>query len=181
MFKRDVEEGLSLALVQPSFAKKYFEMVSRERDDLSQWMGWAKKADSDNFFLNFIKQSLHDYADGKSLTCAMLYHGKVVGNISFNHMDHHLKKVEIGYWLSRAHRGQGIVTKSAAKLIAIAFGEYGMEKVQIAAAVENLASRSVCERLGFRLEGIITRAEDLNGRIVDHAIYGLNRQDYLTI
>ncbi|CAG8999673.1 MAG: Putative ribosomal N-acetyltransferase YdaF [Candidatus Celerinatantimonas neptuna] len=181
MFKRDVEEGLSLALVQPSFARKYFEIVSRERDDLSQWMGWAKNADSEDFFLNFIKKSLHDYADGKSLTCAMLYHGKVVGNISFNNIDHHLKKAEVGYWMSRAYRGQGLVTKSAAKLIDMAFGEYAMEKVQIAAAVENLASRSVCERLGFKLEGIITRAEDLNGRIVDHAIYGLNRQDCLAI
>lgn len=51
-----------------------------------------------------------------------------------------------------------------------------MEKVEISAAVENAASRAVCERLGCELEGIITRNENLNGRIVDHAIYGLERK-----
>ncbi len=51
-----------------------------------------------------------------------------------------------------------------------------MEKVEISAAVENQSSRKVCERLQFNLEGIITRSENLNGRIiVDHAIYGLHR------
>jgi len=57
----------------------------------------------------------------------------------------------------------------------VAFIELSMSKVEISAAVENQASRSVCERLGFTLEGIITRAENLNGRIVDHAVYGLSR------
>ena len=42
-------------------------------------------------------------------------------------------------------------------------------------ATENLASRAICERLGMKLEGIISNAENLNGRIVDHAIYGLHR------
>ncbi len=31
------------------------------------------------------------------------------------------------------------------------------------------------DRSGFSLEGIITCAENINGRIVDHAIYALNR------
>ncbi|HIF9169539.1 TPA: GNAT family N-acetyltransferase, partial [Photobacterium damselae] len=42
-------------------------------------------------------------------------------------------------------------------------------------AIENKASRKVCERLGLTLEGIITRAENINGRVVDHAVYGLSR------
>jgi len=51
-----------------------------------------------------------------------------------------------------------------------------MQKVQISVAVDNQPSRKVCERLGFSLEGVITRSENLNGRVVDHAIYGLSRK-----
>lgn len=179
MFTLNVEPNLKLALVQPSFAKQYLEIVTRERDYLSQWLPWAAHAYNEAFFCSFIQGALHDYADGKSLTCAIIFNDQVVGNISFNQINHELKKVDIGYWLSSAFQGQGLVSKSAAKLIHMAFAELGMEKVQIAAGVGNKPSRRVCERLGFVLEGIITRAENLNGLIIDHAVYGLNHQQWL--
>ncbi|MBF4441454.1 GNAT family N-acetyltransferase, partial [Vibrio anguillarum] len=135
-------------------------------------------ASNEEFFLSFIKSSLHDYADGKSLVCGMIYQDKLVGSISFNSINRQLKKVEIGYWLSSEYQGKGIVSKSVLKLTDLAFTEFDMEKVQISAASENIPSRNVCERLGFSLEGIISRAENLNGRVVDHAVYGLNRTNW---
>ncbi|MGB7996305.1 MAG: GNAT family protein, partial [Photobacterium halotolerans] len=60
-------------------------------------------------------------------------------------------------------------------LCRLAFDHFAMEKVVISAAVENTASRAVAERLGMKLEGVITRSENLNGRILDHAIYALHR------
>jgi len=51
-----------------------------------------------------------------------------------------------------------------------------MNKVEISAAVDNAASRAVCERLGIELEGVITNAEKVGDRILTHAIYGLHRK-----
>ncbi|MCF9080218.1 GNAT family N-acetyltransferase [Vibrio parahaemolyticus] len=175
MFTVEVEKGLELALVAPKFAAKYLEIVSNQRNYLGEWLAWPPHAESEEFFLSFIKKSLHDYADGKSLVCAMIYQNDVAGNISFNSINHDLQKVEIGYWLRHDLQGKGIVSKSLAKLIDYAFAELNMQKIQISAAVDNQASRNVCERLGFKLEGVITRAENLNGRVVDHAVYGLSR------
>ncbi|MGF1778940.1 GNAT family N-acetyltransferase [Vibrio nomapromontoriensis] len=175
MFSMDVEKGLVLALVQPKFAQSYLDIVARERDYLSQWLAWPMLGHDEAFFLGFIQRALHDYADGKSMTCAMVWQDRVVGNISFNTINPSLQKVEIGYWISADYQGKGIVTKSVAKLINVAFVELGMEKVEISAAVENHASRRVAERLGFNHEGTITRSENLNGRVIDHAVYGLSR------
>ncbi|REG84305.1 GNAT family N-acetyltransferase [Marinomonas pollencensis] len=121
---------------------------------------------------------MHDYADGKSLVCAIFYNDTLVGNISFNSIDYDLKRVDIGYWLSANYQGKGIVSKCVTKLITMAFTDLNMEKVQISAALNNQPSRQVCERLGFKLEGVITRAEKVNGRVLDHAIYGLSRADW---
>lgn len=178
MFTLDVDQELELALVHPKYAKYYLEIVTKDRDYLSQWLAWPPHANDEAFFHSFIKRSLNDYAEGRSLTCTILWQGNVVGTTSFNKIDHSLKTVEIGYWLSSEFQRKGIMTRSVAKLIEIAFTELGMEKVAISAAVGNQPSRSVCERLGFSLEGIITRAENLNGRIVDHAVYGLNRAEW---
>lgn len=175
MFTLEVEQGLKLVLIEQKFASQYFEIVNREREYLSQWLAWPPHANNEDFFLSFIRQSLNDYKDGKSLVCSMLYKDKLVGNISFNSINNELKKVEIGYWLSAEYQGNGIVTKSVSKLIEMAFTELNILKIQISVAVENQPSRKVCERLGFNLEGIITHAENLNGRVVDHAIYGLSR------
>ncbi|MFT4927478.1 MAG: ribosomal-protein-serine acetyltransferase [Phenylobacterium sp.] len=178
MFTLRVEEGLALTLVEPSFAKHYYHTVCEQRDYLSQWLVWPALADSENFFASFIDQSLKDYANGTSLTCAMVYHGKIIGNIGLVSISQPLKKVEIGYWLNHEYQGKGIVTKSVARLISYAFDILAMEKVEISVAVENTGSRKVCERLKFELEGIISNSENLNGRIVSHAIYGLSRARY---
>ncbi|QQX79066.1 GNAT family N-acetyltransferase [Shewanella sp. KX20019] len=179
MFTLEVEKGLVLALVEQSFAPRYFEIVSKEKAHLSQWLAWPLHANSEDFFKHFITRSLLDYAEGKSLVCAMVYEGKVVGNVSLNTISQSLRKAEIGYWLSAEYQGKGIVSKSVSKLINVAFTKLGLEKIEIMAAVENSASRRVAERLGFNLEGVITQAENLNGRFYDHAVYGLNSSTFI--
>lgn len=175
MFSANVDEELQLALVRPEFAAEYLRLVTTQRDYLSQWLAWPKLAHDEDFFLNFVKKSLHDYAEGHSMVCAMLYQGKLVGNISFNHINPQLEKVTIGYWLSQDDQGKGIVSRALNYLIAYAFDTLEIQKIEISVAVDNLPSRKVCERLGMQLEGTITRSENLNGRIVDHCVYGLQR------
>nr|WP_236798277.1 GNAT family protein [Aliivibrio fischeri] len=68
-----------------------------------------------------------------------------------------------------------IITRAVSKLIDIALTDLQLEKIQIAAGEHNLPSHKVCEYLGMTLEGIITNHENLNGRIINHAIYGLSK------
>lgn len=175
MFKTVIDEELSIALVEENFASHYAEISQSQNEYLSQWLAWPPHCKTEQDFRIFIQRSLHDYAEGKSMTCAIVYKDNIVGNCSFNTIDHSKQKVTIGYWLSETYQGKGIVTRVVEKLIDIAFNELDMEKVEISAATGNQSSRKVCERLHFTLEGIITRNENLNGRIVDHAIYGLHR------
>lgn len=178
MFTVKVDNEIQLALIEPSFAAKYFSIVQCDLDHLSQWLVWPEHAKDEAFFLSFTTKSLHDYADGKSLTCGIIYKNEVVGNIGFNSINQTLKKAEVGYWLSAQYQGRGIVTRAVSALFEMAFTQMGMEKVQICAAEGNKPSRAVCERLNMELEGIITNAENLNGRIVDHAIYGLSKAQW---
>jgi ribosomal-protein-serine acetyltransferase len=51
-----------------------------------------------------------------------------------------------------------------------------MEKVQITATEHDLPSRAVAQRLGMTLEGFVTNAENLNRRIVNHALHSLFKE-----
>lgn len=175
MFTMSVNEQLELALVQPSFAKDYFSIVSKQQDYLAKWLAWPCMAKDENFFEDFIKKSLHEYAEGSSMVCAMIFNGELVGNIGFNSISQSLKKVEVGYWLSEDFQGKGIVANALRYLIDFAFTSLNMDKVQISVATQNLPSQKVCERLGFAREGVISQQELLNGQIIDHIIYGLKK------
>lgn len=178
MFYRTVDPEIKLSLLHPHYADDLFKLIDIDREYLSQWLSWPAHTKTASDCESFAKQMLHSYADGKSMACCVHYQGTLVGTAGFNVIDHSLKRVEIGYWLASAYQGKGIVTRTCQKLIQIAFEELAIEKVQIAAAEDNLASRAVCERLGLSLEGIIKNSENLNGRIVNHAVYG-KRNDAL--
>jgi len=112
MFTLEIEKGLSLALVDPKYAPFYLDIVSQQQEYLCQWLAWPPHAKNEAFFLSFIQRSLHDYAKRKSLVCAIFYRNELVGNVSFNSINHELQKVEVGYWLSNKYQGKGIVSKS---------------------------------------------------------------------
>lgn len=175
VFYREIDSEVKLALVHKSFAPRYAQLAKENFEYLEEWLAWPPHCKSKLDFEEFVQRSLHDYADGKSMVCAVFYQNELVGNASFNTINHDLKKVEIGYWLAKPFQGKGVMTRVCEALIEIAFSEFDMQKIQISAAVENKPSRSVCERLGMTLEGIITNEEYLGGRIVDHAIYGLHK------
>ncbi|MTI12606.1 GNAT family N-acetyltransferase [Sansalvadorimonas verongulae] len=176
MFKLTVDEDICLYLEHESFAPKYYELVNKNYDYLSQWLAWPAHCKTVDSYKDFVKGSLKRYAENKGMSCAIEYKGTIVGNIGFNAIHHNLKKTEIGYWLSESHQGFGIITRSCRFLIDYAFTTLGMERVQISAAKDNLPSRAVCERLGMRLEGIISNCEKVGDRVLDHAVYGIHKQ-----
>ncbi|GIW03829.1 MAG: hypothetical protein KatS3mg059_0449 [Thermomicrobiales bacterium] len=87
----------------------------------------------------------------------------------------------IGYTVGEAYRGRGYATAAVAAVLPIAFDpeRLALERLEILAAVDNLASRRVAERNGFRLEGILRGLLVINGARVDHALYALLRSDWL--
>lgn len=175
MFSQKIDDDISIALVQESFAPKYTSLVQEQMDYLSQWLAWPAHCNSDQDFRLFAQRSLHDYADGKSMTCAIFYQGELVGNCSFNRINYDTLCAEVGYWLSKHHQGKGIITRVVKYLIDFAFEQLQLEKVQLSAAVENIASRKVAERAGMALEGVLTNQEKIGSRILDHAIYGIRK------
>jgi ribosomal-protein-serine acetyltransferase len=179
MFTWQLDDELALTFLQPDMATELYGLCQQNREYLSQWLPWVPFIQRRDDTATFIRHAIEGFARGDSLTTAIEYQGELVGVIGYNRIDQSLGKVTLGYWLAERWQGNGIIGRACRALIHHAFEEMGMEKAEISAALDNEASRAVCERLGMRQEGIVRRAERLGDRVVDHALYGLLRDEWL--
>ena len=97
--------------------------------------------------------------------------GAVIGLLSFVRRSY--GQDEIGYALGLAYRGRGYATEAARALLAYAFAELGLHRVQATTSPANQGSWRVMERLGMRLEGRLREASYQEGEWTDVLIYGL--------
>jgi len=171
----NIDDELQLIELKPQHAADLFQLVDQNRDHLARWLPFPPLIKSVDDIAIFIEKSTENWRRRKALVCLIQYNGHAVGIISFNKIVENLAKAEIGYWLDQSHQGKGIMTRACEGMIEYAFDELGLTKVEIRAAADNRASRTVCERLGCQLEGIITQSENLHGRLLDHAVYARYR------
>jgi RimJ/RimL family protein N-acetyltransferase len=66
--------------------------------------------------------------------------------------------VELGYWLGRAHWGNGVATEAAGAIVRYADDVFGLDVIISGCFSDNLASASVLRKLGFVETGRSTRA-----------------------
>lgn len=60
----------------------------------------------------------------------------------------------LSYWTHPAHRGRGVASRAVALACKLAFGELAAARVEILTDPDNIASRRVALRNGFRVVGL---------------------------
>lgn len=99
--------------------------------------------------------------------------GARIGMIGLHHVDADARSAHVGYWTALEARGQGLTTTAVRLLATWALTTLGLERLELRADVENLASQRVAERVGFTHEGVLRDAEWRPGGRRSQAVYGL--------
>ncbi|MFC0250030.1 GNAT family N-acetyltransferase [Citricoccus parietis] len=79
----------------------------------------------------------------------------------------------LGYWIDQARAGQGLVPTAVALATDYCFTTLGLHRMEINIRPENVPSRRVVEKLGFRHEGIRRDFLHIDGAWRDHDAYAL--------
>ena len=87
-----------------------------------------------------------------------------------------LRSAYIGYWIDQSVAGRGIMPTAVAMATDHCFA-IGLHRVEINIRPENVASRRVVEKLGFRYEGLRRRYIHINGDWRDHYAFALVREE----
>ncbi|MGM0844695.1 MAG: GNAT family N-acetyltransferase [Bacillota bacterium] len=173
MFTYIIDEIISLKLPELKDAEEFYALTDSSREYLRKWLPWLDGTKSPQDTKEFIQNSLTNFAQQKSLSTLILFKGEIAGTAGFNLIDRNNGIAYIGYWLGESYQGQGIMSRVVKALTDYAFNEMKLNKVEIRAAVGNLKSRGIPERLGFTYEGRIRCAEKLYNKYVDHEVYGV--------
>jgi len=126
----------------------FFEYASV--DGVGQMAGWKpheNKAESQKILDNFI---------GEKKTFAIVLDGKVIGSLGIEKYNENLypeladkKAREIGYVLSKAYWGQGLMPEAVKEVIRYCFEDLGLDLLLCGHFVKNKQSARVQEKCGF--------------------------------
>jgi RimJ/RimL family protein N-acetyltransferase len=86
---------------------------------------------------------------------------------------------ELGYRVYRPEdRGKGIISEALPLFISYFFDLYPINRLQLCTDVDNIPSKKIAEKLGFKHEGILRQSMFHRGKYVDVDIYSLLRDEW---
>jgi ribosomal-protein-serine acetyltransferase len=168
-----IDDSLRLELTVPKHAEGLFDAVDKSREHLSAFLPWVGNMNSVSDFKDYIKICEQLYKERKEVSFVIIFDKDVVGRIGLHDMNLKNKNASIGYWLTKDAEGKGIITRSCKKLITYGFQELFLHRIEIKAAVNNLRSQAIPQKLNFKKEGISREAELVSGTFLDLVLYSM--------
>jgi ribosomal-protein-serine acetyltransferase len=174
----DLPGGCFLRLLEESDAGDLYALVDGNRPYLARWLSWVEETHGADDVLNFIRATRTQIAENKGLALAIVEGDSIIGIVGFNSIDWTHGSTAIGYWLAEGHQGRGTMTEAVRALVAYSFEVWKLNRVEIRAAVANVRSRAIPERLGFKQEGVLRQAERIGDRFEDLVVYSMLAREW---
>jgi ribosomal-protein-serine acetyltransferase len=143
-------------------AEEFADHLDRAREHIRPWVGPAFVTET----IDGAYATLRRYADSAAQDSRRIHGiwlgGQLVGGVMFVEFDARTGICELGCWLQPDAEGRGLVTTASKSLLAWAFDERQMHRVEWRCRADNERSAAVARRLGMTLDGVL-RSAWLNG------------------
>lgn len=173
MLPLELPGGYRLRHVEEGDADGIWQVVDANRDHLGEWLPWVPLS-SPETIRDFIGRARMQAAADDGFQAVILDpSGAVAGFIGFHSVDWNNRATSLGYWLAEGQQGRGTMTQAVRALTALAFEEWGLNRVEIRVAPANARSGAIPKRLGFVKEGVLRQAERHGDEFKDSAVYSM--------
>ena len=172
---------LSLRLPEHRDFREWAKLRHQSRAFLSPWEPiWAADHLSRASFTNRVYWSQRAVKNGNAAPLFVFHKeaGQLVGAITLDNIRRGPSQVgTIGYWVGQQYARQGFMSEAIIAMVAHAFGALDLSRVESACLPDNVASRGVLEKAGFKYEGVAQSYIQINGRWRNHVLYAALRGD----
>jgi ribosomal-protein-serine acetyltransferase len=161
----------------PEDVDAVFDAVTESKTELTRWMPWCHEHYSREEARDWVlsrPDAWQRQEEWSFLICDEP--GRVLGGCGIHRLDLKNGVGELGYWIRTSATRAGIGTEATRQVCRWAFAEAGLERIEILAAVQNLASQRVAEKAGASREGILRQRIRLHGEREDCVLFSLLKQ-----
>ena len=174
-----INDSLVLESNHLNHAEENYALINSNRAYLKQWLTWVDNMQTLEDSKNYIATSIKKTEQQTDYGFVIKYKGNIIGRIGIHFINAINKTGTIGYWIVEGFQGQGIMTNACKALIACAFNELNLNRIEIKCATQNVKSKAIPEKLHFKQEGIMRQAEFLNNAWTDLYLYSLLKEEWL--
>jgi ribosomal-protein-alanine N-acetyltransferase len=104
--------------------------------------------------------------------------GQIVGGVTLSNIRRQPAQAgTLGYWVGEAYAMQGYMTEALEAVREHAFSALELSRLEAACLPDNVASRRLLERCGFKYEGVAQAYLQIDGRWRNHVLYAALRAD----
>jgi len=169
------DDVVTLRPLRMSDALEVFLTVTESMASLRLWMPWAYPGYSIVDSEAWIKSALKAWPEGSAYEFAITdsKDGSFIGGCGLNHLNKIDKVANLGYWVRNSRQKEGVATRAAKLLIQYGINDLKLNRIEILAAVENLASRRTAEKAGDVQEAILRHRIALPDKIYDAALFSI--------
>lgn len=138
---------------------------------------WVRPASDAKEFADYLKR-----IDGERFVAFLVClrdGGGIVGVVNVSDIIRgRLQSAFLGYYANAAYCGQGLMTEGLRLVVAHAFTQLKLHRVEANIQPANLPSIALAQRCGFRREGFSPRYLKIAGRWRDHERWAMTLEDW---
>jgi RimJ/RimL family protein N-acetyltransferase len=166
---------IALRRYVPEDIDALYAAVDESRAVIGRWMPWCHAAYGREDAAHWVNTREQAWAEGNELSMLIVdaASGSLLGSSGLNQFNRINGFANLGYWVRASAQRQGVASAAARLVASYAFGSVGLDRVEILAAVDNVASQRTAERVGAHFEGICRNRLKQFGGVADAALYAL--------
>jgi ribosomal-protein-alanine N-acetyltransferase len=174
-------ERLTLRLPRHADFRPWVSLRESSASFLTPWEpSWAADHLSRKSFTGRVYWAQRALTDGSAVPLFILRRSDdtLLGAITLDNIRRGpAQSATLGYWIGVAHARQGYMREAIEVMVHHAFRGLDLSRVEAACLPENIASRGVLEKTGFKYEGVAQSYLQINGRWRNHVLYAHLRHD----
>jgi ribosomal-protein-serine acetyltransferase len=153
-----------------------FEAARESIQDVFPWLSWCHPEYRISDAREWIARQVASFATGSEFAFVIFSEEhEFLGGCGLGRLNLIDRSANLGYWVRTSATGRGVAAAAARLVIAWAFSNTEMERIEIVASLKNERSQRVAEKAGAVREGIARSRLLLHDQFHDAAIYSIIR------